>query len=162
MFRAAVAGHICADLCPKLTGDEQILPGAIVAVGPLTVRPGGCVANTGLDLCLLGASVQLVADIGDDELGSSLVHLLSEPRLDCQGIRRVRGATTSYSLVFEAPCRDRAFWHYVGANASFDGVRVVPHDVDLIHLGYPATLPAMYAAGVSPCGHCWREFARPA
>lgn len=150
ILRAAVVGHICADLCPELGGDEQIIPGAIVEVGPLTVRPGGCVANTGRDLGSLGVPVQLVADIGDDELGSSLVHMLSESGLDCQGIRRVRGAATSYSLVFEPPGRDRAFWHHVGANASFDGARVTPEKVDLVHLGYPAILPAMYASGGAP------------
>ena len=147
ILTAAVVGHICADLCPKLRGDEEIVPGAIVEVGPLTVRPGGCVANTGRDLCSLGASVRLVADIGEDELGSSLVHMLNESGLNCQGIRRVRGAATSYSLVFEPPGRDRAFWHHVGANAFFDGQRVTPESDDLVHLGYPAILPAMYADG---------------
>jgi sugar/nucleoside kinase (ribokinase family) len=147
ILRAAVIGHICADLCPKLGGDEQIIPGAIVEVGPLTILPAGCVANTGRDLYSLGAPVQLVADIGDDELGSSLVHMLSESGIDCQGIRRVRDVATSYSLVFEPPGRDRAFWHHVGANASFDGARVMPEKADLVHLGYPPLLPAMYAAG---------------
>ena len=147
ILKAAVIGHICADLCPKLGGDEQIIPGAIVEVGPLTVVPAGCVANTGRDLYSLGVPVQLVADIGDDELGSSLVHVLSESGIDCQGIRRVPGVATSYSLVFEPPGRDRAFWHHVGANTSFDGTRVMPENADLVHLGYPPLLPAMYAAG---------------
>jgi sugar/nucleoside kinase (ribokinase family) len=146
-LRALVSGHICADLYPKLEGDEQIIPGTIVDVGLLTILPGGCVANTGRDLYSLGAPVQLVADVGDDELGSSLVHMLSEAGLDCQGIRRVPGAATSYSLVFEPPGRDRAFWHHVGANSSFDGERVTPEKADLVHLGYPPLLPAMYAAG---------------
>lgn len=147
MLRAAVVGHICADLRPKLGGDEQIIPGALVEVGPLTVTPGGCVANTGSDLFSLGAPVLLVADVGEDELGSSLVHLLSDSGPECQGIRRVHGAATSYSLVFEPPGKDRAFWHHVGANASFDGARVKPDDVDLVLLGYPALLPAMYERG---------------
>ncbi len=146
-LRAVVSGHICADLYPKLGGEEQIIPGAIVDVGPLTILPGGCVANTGRDLHSLGARVQLVGDVGDDELGSSLVHMLSETGLDCQGIRRVHGAATSYSLVFEPPGRDRAFWHHVGANSAFDGERVAPEKADLVHLGYPPLLPAMYAAG---------------
>ena len=147
VHRAVVSGHICADLYPKVGGEEQIIPGAIVDVGPLTILPGGCVANTGGDLYSLGVPVQLVADIGDDELGSSLVHMLSETGLDCQGIRRVPGAATSYSLVFEPPGRDRAFWHHVGANSSFDGERVMAEKPDLVHLGYPPLLPAMYAAG---------------
>ena len=146
-LKAVVSGHICADLYPKLKGEERIIPGAIVAVGPLTILPGGCVANTGRDLHSLGAPVQLVGDVGDDELGSSLVHMLSESGLDCRGIRPVSGAATSYSLVFEPPGRDRAFWHHVGANSSFDGDRVKPDKADLVHLGYPPLLPAMYAAG---------------
>ena len=146
-LRAVVAGHICADLYPKVGGEEEIIPGTIVDVGPLTILPGGCVANTGRDLYSLGVSVELVADIGDDELGSSLVHMLGETGLDCRGIRRVPGATTSYSLVFEPPGRDRAFWHHVGANSSFDGERVMAEKADLVHLGYPPLLPAMYAAG---------------
>ena len=147
VHRAVVSGHICLDLYPKVGGEEQIIPGAIVNVGPLTILPGGCVANTGGDLYSLGVPVQMVADIGDDELGSSLVHMLSETGLDCQGIRRVPGASTSYSLVFEPPGRDRAFWHHVGANSSFDGERVMADKADLVHLGYPPLLPAMYAAG---------------
>jgi len=147
VHRAVVSGHICADLYPKLGGQERIIPGAIVDVGPLTIFPGGCVANTGRDLHSLGVPVQLVGDVGDDELGSSLVHMLSETGLDCQGVRRVSGAATSYSLVFEPPGRDRAFWHHVGANSSFDGARVTPDRADLVHLGYPPLLPAMYAAG---------------
>jgi sugar/nucleoside kinase (ribokinase family) len=147
ILSAAVVGHLCADLHPELAGDEQIVPGALVEVGPLTITPGGCVANTGRDLFSLGAPVRLVADVGDDELGSSLIHLLSESGPDCERIRSLSGAATAYSLVFEPPGEDRAFWHHVGANASFDGARVQPEQVDLVHVGYPALLPAMYAAG---------------
>ncbi|MGO9964176.1 MAG: carbohydrate kinase family protein [Acidimicrobiales bacterium] len=146
-FKAVVSGHICADLYPMLGGDERIIPGAIVDVGPLTILPGGCVANTGRDLHSFGVAVQLVGDVGDDELGSSLIHMLSRSGLDCEGIRRVPGAATSYSLVFEPPAQDRAFWHHVGANSFFDGGRVTPDEADLVHLGYPPLLPAMYAAG---------------
>jgi len=63
MWRATVAGHICADLRPKLSGNERIVPGAIIEVGPLDIRPGGSVANTGGDLAALGAQVLLVADL---------------------------------------------------------------------------------------------------
>ena len=145
-LKAVVSGHVCADLYPELGGDEQVIPGAIVDVGPLTILPGGCVANVGRDLHSLGVCVELVGDVGDDELGSSVIHMISDSGLNCQGIRRVRGAATSYSLVFEPPGRDRAFWHHVGANRFFDGERVTPENADLVHLGYPPLLPAMYQA----------------
>jgi sugar/nucleoside kinase (ribokinase family) len=153
MWRATVAGHICADLQPSLGGQERIVPGAIVEVGPLDIRPGGSVANTGGDLAALGAQVLLVADLGDDELGSTVLRALLPVGADCQGIRQVMGLTTSYSLVFEPPGVDRSFWHHVGANASFDGARVQPEAVDLVHLGYPALLPLMYA----DCGSGLRD-----
>jgi sugar/nucleoside kinase (ribokinase family) len=147
MWRATVAGHICADLRPRLGGGERIVPGAIIEVGPLEIRPGGSVANTGSDLAELGAEVRLVADLGDDDLGSTVVRALQPVGADCAGIRQVAGSTTSYSLVFEAPGTDRCFWHHVGANASFDGTRVQPDATDLVHLGYPALLPLLYADG---------------
>lgn len=145
--QAAVAGHVCADLRPALTRTEPIDPGALVEVGPLTIRPGGCVANTGGDLSALGAPVRMVANVGDDELGSILTRLLTETRSDCEGIRTLAGSSTSYSLVFEPPGRDRAFWHHVGANACFDGALIDPTGVDLVHLGYPPLLPSLYANG---------------
>jgi sugar/nucleoside kinase (ribokinase family) len=140
-----VAGHICADLRPNLAGGERIVPGAIAEVGPLDIRPGGCVANTGGDLAALGASICLCADLGDDELGSSTLHALRQLGADCDGVRQVPSQTTSYSLVFEPPGADRSFWHHVGANASFDGRRLEPDGADLVHVGYPALLPLMYA-----------------
>jgi sugar/nucleoside kinase (ribokinase family) len=145
MWRATVAGHICADLRPRLGGEERIVPGAITEVGPLDIRPGGSVANTGTDLAALGAEVLLVADLGDDELGSTVLRALLPAGADCGGIRQVPGLTTSYSLVFEPPGTDRSFWHHVGANASFDGTRVQPDGVDLVHVGYPALLPLLHA-----------------
>ncbi|MGO8686706.1 MAG: carbohydrate kinase family protein [Candidatus Dormibacteria bacterium] len=147
MRRAIVAGHICADLRPRLGGAERIVPGAITEVGPLEIRPGGSVANTGSDLAALGAEVLLVADLGDDELGSTVLRALLPAGADCGGIRQVAGQTTSYSLVFEPPGTDRSFWHHVGANASFDGSRVQPEGVDLVHIGYPALLPLLHADG---------------
>jgi sugar/nucleoside kinase (ribokinase family) len=147
MWSCIVAGHICADLRPGLHGVERIVPGAITEVGPLEIRPGGSVANTGTDLAELGADVLLVADLGDDALGATVLRALLPAGADCGGLRQVPGMSTSYSLVFESPGTDRSFWHHVGANASFDGSRVQPDGVDLVHLGYPALLPLMYADG---------------
>lgn len=140
-------GHICADLRPKLAGGERIVPGAIAEVGPLDIRPGGCVANTGGNLAALGAPVFLSADLGDDELGTSMLSSLRQLGADCGDIRQVAGQTTSYSLVFEPPGADRCFWHHVGANGSFDGKRVDVGGADLVHLGYPPLLPLTYVDG---------------
>lgn len=144
MKRAMVAGHVCADLVPELTRHAEITPGRLTDVGPLQIRPGGCVANTGGGLALLGAPVRLAADVGDDELGQLVRRMLATTEADMSGVRTVAG-TTSYSVVFDPPGGDRAFWHHLGTNRHFDGSRVDVADVDLLHLGYPTALPKLYA-----------------
>lgn len=150
MFEAIVAGHLCVDLIPRLTASVEVAPGSLVAVGPLAMRPGGCVANTGNDLAQLGAKVRCVADVGDDELGVTLLRLLNGGPADTSAVRTVPGATTSYSVVVEPPGRDRMFWHHVGANAIFDGRRVDLSSGDLLHVGYPPILPATLSHDASP------------
>ena len=151
LARVAVAGHLCLDLTPELTGGERFDPGHLLEVGPLSVRLGGSVANTGGDLVDLGLLVDVVATVGDDDLGVLLRQMLGERPGMTPRLRQVRGSASSYSLVFEAPGLDRTFWHHVGSNAFFDGSEVeVSDELDLVHLGYPNLLPALVADGAAP------------
>lgn len=145
MFTAQVAGHICIDLTPRLPGAADVTPGALVEVGPLMMRPGGSVSNTGGDLVALGADVQMHADVGDDDLGHTLRELLQRRDGPRHRLRTVPGATTSYSIVVQPHHADRTFWHHVGANNTFDGSSVPLGRADLLHLGYPPILPALLA-----------------
>src|SRR5690349_21711854 len=147
MPSAIVAGHVCVDLIPQLEALPDVGPGELAEVGPLTAAPGGCVANTGGMLAALGADVAVAGDAGDDPLGALLETMLAARGVDTTQIRRRAGETTSYSLVLEAPGRDRAFWHHVGANAAFDGAAVDLGGTDLLHVGYPSLLPALTADG---------------
>src|SRR5205823_6538197 len=114
------------------------------------VHAGGCVANTGGDLAALGARVQVVGDVGDDELGALLIRLLAVRGAGTDQLRFVPGQSTSYSLVLQSPGQDRSFWHHVGANAAFDGSGFSVAGVDLLHVGYPSLLPALIASGGAP------------
>src|SRR4249919_178987 len=116
LARVAVAGHLCLDLTPRLDGGEHIDPGHLFEVGPLSVRLGGSVANTGGVLVDLGIPVDVVATVGDDDLGVLLRRLVAERTGMTPLLREVRGGASSYSLVFEAPGVDRTFWHHVGSN----------------------------------------------
>lgn len=149
MPTALVVGHVCVDLTPHLPGAPSFVPGDLVAVGPLRVTPGGCVANTGGDLAELGIAVRVSADIGDDELSGPLRALLAARGLDVAGFRTT-AATTSYSIVLQPPGADRTFWHHTGANTQFDGVHVELDGADLLHVGYPPLLPALVADGGAP------------
>ncbi|MBM0224261.1 carbohydrate kinase family protein [Micromonospora sp. ATA51] len=144
MKRAVVAGHVCVDLVPELTRLAELTPGQLTDVGPLRIRPGGCVANTGCGLASLGAPVRLAADVGDDDLGRLVRHMLVASGADLSGVLTVAGAT-SYSVVFDAPGGDRSFYHHLGTNAQFDGSGIDLSGVDLLHLGYPTALPKLYA-----------------
>ncbi len=70
MRSVVVAGHVCVDFIPQLPAAATTRPGELLEVGPLAVHAGGCVANTGGDLAELGADVDVVGDVGDDELGT--------------------------------------------------------------------------------------------
>ncbi len=151
MARVAVAGHLCLDLTPALLGGERIDPGHLLEVGPLSVRLGGSVANTGGDLADLGVPVDVFATVGDDDLGVLLRRMVSERPGMTPRLRQVAGSASSYSLVFESPGTDRTFWHHVGSNALFDGSEVQPGgELDLLHLGYPNLLPELVADGAAP------------
>ena len=150
MRAAIVAGHLCLDLIPELPALPGTGPGDLAEVGALRLSPGGCVANTGGDLAALGATVVAVGDVGDDELGAVLVHMLAERGTRTDQVRRLPGHSTSYSIVLQPPGRDRSFWHHVGANAAFDGSAIELDGADLLHVGYPSLLPALMASDADP------------
>ncbi|MBE7162701.1 MAG: hypothetical protein INR72_15795, partial [Williamsia herbipolensis] len=57
-----VVGHICVDLTPGLDAAPSLLPGDLVAAGPLRIAPGGSVANTAGALVGCGGPVAGAAD----------------------------------------------------------------------------------------------------
>ena len=142
MYRAMIAGHICVDLVPTLDGPVPG-PGALAQAGPIELRLGGCVANTGLALSALGAPVELVALLGEDLLGDAVAAMLEAVPLHRLRVQRISGPATSYSIVLQPPATDRTFLHHVGTNAAFDGTDVRDDDTDLLHVGYPQLLPRL-------------------
>jgi sugar/nucleoside kinase (ribokinase family) len=146
--RVAITGHVCVDLIPELGGSAQLKPGALIDVGPLALRVGGCVANTSRVLADLGHPVTAYATIGDDELGQVVRTQLGSGLVDAR--LSTHPAGTSYSLVLEPGGADRTFWHYVGANAVTDAHDVDLAGADVLHLGYPSLLPAMLSDDAAP------------
>lgn len=148
MLTIALAGHLCVDLTPALLGPPRLVPGELVEVGPLTTSLGGCLGNTARALAALGHPVAVHAAVGDDDLGRTaregLRGPLVTPALD------VLPGGTSYSVVVQPPGADRVFWHHTGVNAAFDGAGLDVTGTDLLHLGYPALLPALLDDGGRP------------
>ncbi len=150
MHSIAVAGHLCLDITPRLVSAPVLDPGGLVAVGPLSIELGGCVANTGGALADLGADVTPFASVGNDELGAQLLSKLGDRGFAPPRLSMSPNSTTSYSLVIEAPDTDRTFWHHTGANDEFDGTHVDVDGYGLLHVGYPSLLPGMLVDGGTP------------
>src|SRR5207237_509542 len=103
------------------------------------------VSNTGLALHRLGVKVGLMANVGNDLMGQTIVAYLKgrDPAL-IQHISTQPGQVGSYSIVLSPERSDRTFLHCTGTNGTYE-----PADIDyssltnakIFHFGYPPILP---------------------
>lgn len=166
-FEALVAGQICLDVHPDLSGtgrepfEEIILPGRLVAAGPVTCSGGGAVANTGLTLDRLGIATLLAGKVGDDLFGQALRRSISARGPDlADGMLVDASVSTSYTIIINYPNVDRIFLHYPGANDTFH-VEDVPYALlehcRLFHFGYPPIMRSMYNDGGNRLSEIFRQ-----
>lgn len=157
MGDAIVAGHLCLDMFPDLSGSGQVglneifQPGRLVAVGPLGYCTGGPVSNTGLALTKLGIETCLMGKVGDDLVGQAIQDTIRNHGASLADAMLVDPETqSSYTIVLNPPGVDRIFLHCPGANDTFDADDV-DYDqvagVRLFHFGYPPLMKRMYEAG---------------
>ena len=142
---AVVAGHICLDITPAIAQTQKnghfdlLAPGKLVHVGAADVHTGGCVANTGLAMQLLGVPTRLIAKVGQDAFGGLIRDILLGYDADVSlGVDP--NASTSYSIVIAPPNIDRMFLHNAGANEKFtehDVPDALLEGIKVFHFGYP-------------------------
>ncbi len=131
MFDAVIAGHICLDIHPDLSGENRdpfdriFLPGRLIAAGPAAFSTGGAVSNTGLALNKLGIATHMVGKVGNDLFGQAVRQILASHD-DSLAAGLITDATlsTSYSIIIDYPGVDRIFLHHPGANDSFQATDV--------------------------------------
>jgi sugar/nucleoside kinase (ribokinase family) len=153
---AVVAGHICLDVIPDLSGtqdgfEQRFRPGHLVEVGSAAIATGGAVSNTGLALHKLGIPTRLMGKVGDDLLGHVVRQVVAAHGGDLVDGMVIDGAAhTSYTIIVDPPGVDRAFLHFPGANDTF-GAADVRYDVvaeaRLFHFGYPPLLRQTFQDG---------------
>ncbi len=150
--KVIVAGHICLDITPLFPErnaalSEVLSPGKLIQVGEADVHTGGCVANTGLAMKILGADVSLMGKVGRDDFGEMVAGILKKYGAQ-SGLIAAEGESTSYSVILALPGIDRTFLHNPGANHSFCA-KDIPweqvRDAALFHFGYPPLMRSMYA-----------------
>jgi sugar/nucleoside kinase (ribokinase family) len=147
-----VAGHICLDMFPefintkKTSLEDLFIPGKLVNIGGMRICTGGTVSNTGIAMHILGARVSFMAKVGDDFIGETILNFLNS-RVRAEGIKIVKGESSSYTIVIAPKNTDRIFLHNPGTNDSFcyDDIDFdVVKDAKLFHLGYPPLMKSLY------------------
>ena len=148
-----VAGHICLDIIPRFEGKvsdlgKLFVPGTLSEIGGAVLATGGAVSNTGIALHKLGVPVSLMAKVGDDDFGQTILNILRRQGDElADGMIVSPGVETSYTLVINPPGIDRMFLHCPGANHTFCSADVADEKlagVDLFHFGYPTLMRSMY------------------
>ena len=150
-MKIAVAGHICLDIIPTLGKvpdlGSLLMPGTLTEIGSAVLATGGAVSNTGIALHRLGLQVSLMAKVGDDDFGQTVLNILDRQHIPTDGMIVAPGEASSYSIVINPPGIDRTFLHCPGANHSFRASDINPAslaDIDLLHFGYPTLMRTMY------------------
>jgi sugar/nucleoside kinase (ribokinase family) len=146
---AVVAGHICLDIIPALTGDTLTLaPGRLIEAGPAVLATGGAVPNTGQALHKLGVNTSLMGKVGDDLFGQAIMQLVEAQGTGLtQGMVVAPGEASSYTMIISHASSDRILIHSPGCNDTF-GADDIRYDqlekVLLFHFGYPPIMAKMY------------------
>lgn len=150
--KVIVAGHICLDITPVFPDkkvyavSDMLRPGKLIQMKDADVHTGGCIANAGLGMKLLGADVQLMGKVGNDAFGDMVLKILEKYNCAAEMIKAYN-ESTSYSVVLAIPGIDRIFLHNPGANDTFCAKDIPVEklkDTALLHFGYPPLMHRMY------------------
>jgi sugar/nucleoside kinase (ribokinase family) len=121
----------------------------------VSLSPGGPGLNLAIDLRLLGAPfpIAVLGALGDDEHGAFVLAECERLGIDAGRVRRVPGATTSFTdVMVEREGGRRTFFHHPGAS---DHVEVTQADLErsgarIFHAGSPGLHARMDADGRWP------------
>jgi ribokinase len=118
-----VVGSVNADYVLRVARRPE--PGETVADALLEVYPGGKGANQALAAARAGATVELVARVGDDPIGRSRVADLLAGRVGTAWVRPTPGERTGMAFITVTPDGQNAITVARGANAC-----LLPSDVE--------------------------------
>ncbi|MBY5993359.1 PfkB family carbohydrate kinase [Ferrimonas balearica] len=99
MSRVLIIANLNCDHILRL--NRPLSSGARIHYEDLGHRIGGGATNTGLGLVWAGHQVELVSQVGDDELGDWLLAEACSLGLNCDRVHRLAGPTQSLQLLME-------------------------------------------------------------
>jgi len=116
-----VVGSLNADLVQRV--NHFPAAGETLSGGDLETFPGGKGANQACAAARLGATVKMIGNVGDDELGSMLLESLKDAGVDTNGIARIN-ISTGAATIFVLENGENAIVISAGANG-----KLAPADV---------------------------------
>jgi sugar/nucleoside kinase (ribokinase family) len=93
--------------------------GALVLLGDMPIRAGGCAANVAIDLAKQGVSVDVVGCVGSDVTAEVLFKTFRTHQVSCSRVVRVEDYPTSKTVILLVEREDRRYLHMPGANRAF-------------------------------------------
>jgi sugar/nucleoside kinase (ribokinase family) len=121
-------------------------PGELMVTDDFLLQPGGCAANTAIDLARLGVSAAVRGTVGADAFGDLVKSQLAQKGLDVAGVAQTDRLDTSKTVILDVVGEDRRYVHTIGANAAvratdLDGVAFSEGDV--LYVGGYLILPGL-------------------
>ncbi len=92
-----VAGSLNADLVQRVERFPR--PGETVIGSDLSIIPGGKGANQACAAALLGGSVKMIGQVGNDPFGPILIESLAQANVDISGIQASASATGTAAIL---------------------------------------------------------------
>jgi len=120
--RVLVVGSVNADLVVSV--GRLPAPGETVTGGRLARHGGGKSANQAVAAARLGAAVELVAAVGDDDLGAEALAELEREGVGVERVARPAGTPTGVALIVVDEAGENQIAVASGANAELGGEAV--------------------------------------
>jgi sugar/nucleoside kinase (ribokinase family) len=93
--------------------------GALLALGEMPVKAGGCAANVAIDLAKQGLDVDVVGCVGRDSAADFLLKTYEANRVGYSKVVRVDQHGTSRCIILLVKGQDRRYLYVAGANQAF-------------------------------------------
>ncbi|MCL2513774.1 MAG: carbohydrate kinase family protein [Oscillospiraceae bacterium] len=118
MFDIACVGIIVADVIAKPV-DSLPEKGLLGQVGSIRLLNGGNAMTAAVNCSKLGLSSAMLGKIGGDAFGGFLKGVLSENKVNIDGLAVDKNAQTAASVALVGSDGERTFLHCVGADGTF-------------------------------------------
>lgn len=146
--RINVVGSVNLDLVVRC--DRLPLAGETVLGGTFEKHPGGKGANQALAACRLGADVELIACVGDDDDAAAALSLLRADGVGLDHCHATPDAPTGVALIAVAPNGENQIVVAPGANTALS-VADLPDRIDGALIGQLETPIPVIAEAVMRC-----------